>query len=153
MLCQSIAIAIIFASNTIVCHLKDLGEVTLNLSALPDIFEGRIVGGKPVDLEHYPFNTQFFNRGGLCSAIILTIKTALTAAHCFDINKNIGEMKLWAGIVLAEFTYNDVLTEVWRFIITVFYSRSLHVRPLRTTVRYLGFHNTRTLQRDNTFLQ
>lgn len=76
----------------IVCHLKDMGEVTTNWTAVLDELEDRIVGGVPTDLKRYPFNVQFFNRGGLCGGTILTSKAVLTAAHCFDHNRNIADM-------------------------------------------------------------
>ncbi|OWR49768.1 Transmembrane protease serine 11E [Danaus plexippus plexippus] len=58
--------------------------------------EKRIVGGSEAHLDQYPYNVQFYNLGGLCGGSILTKKIVLTAAHCFDSNKNLADMKIFS---------------------------------------------------------
>lgn len=60
-------------------------------------FGPKIVGGKEVDLEQYPFAVQFFNLGSLCGGAILNSWAVLTSAHCFDGNKDIDEMVVQIG--------------------------------------------------------
>ncbi|KAM3964807.1 cationic trypsin-3-like [Aphomia sociella] len=57
----------------------------------------KIVGGKPVPMEMFPFSVQFFNAGGLCGGTILNSWSILTAAHCFDINTDIHDMQVLVG--------------------------------------------------------
>lgn len=75
-------------------HLKDLGELRGNWSAYVEEVENRIAGGDPTTLTEYPFNVKFYNLGGMCGAVILSSKIVLTAAHCFDANRNIADMKI-----------------------------------------------------------
>lgn len=79
------------------CHLKDLGEVKRNWSHVLNNLEKRIIGGTNTSKYEHPFAVQFFNHGGLCGGSILTSKTMLTAAHCFDHNKNIDDMKIFSS--------------------------------------------------------
>lgn len=82
------------------CHLKDMGAMRVNLKEWMKTFEDRILGGENTTIEKYPFMVQFFNFGGLCSGSILTRKTVLTAAHCFDHNTNIAEMKIISSMYI-----------------------------------------------------
>lgn len=82
-------------------HLKDMGEVTVNWTAMFYELEDRIVGGEPTNLKRYPFNIQFFNYGGMCGGTILTSKTVMTAAHCFDHNQNIAEMTVLSSALVT----------------------------------------------------
>lgn len=66
-------------------------------STVLDILEGRIVGGKPVKMESFPFAVKFFNRGAMCSGTILNSWSVLTAAHCFDHSKDISNMIIVVG--------------------------------------------------------
>ncbi|CAH2067214.1 unnamed protein product, partial [Iphiclides podalirius] len=91
-----------------------MGEVTTNWTALLDNLEKRIVGGEPTDLKQYPFNVQFFNFGGLCGGTILTSKTVLTAAHCFDQNRNIADMTVVSNSRFI-FDLQASSHEVWEF--------------------------------------
>nr|XP_032529520.1 uncharacterized protein LOC116779374 [Danaus plexippus plexippus] len=77
-------------------HLKDLGESARNWNHVMMSMEKRIVGGSEAHLDQYPYNVQFYNLGGLCGGSILTKKIVLTAAHCFDSNKNLADMKIFS---------------------------------------------------------
>ncbi|XP_034840832.1 chymotrypsin-1-like [Maniola hyperantus] len=59
--------------------------------------EGKIVGGHPVKIESFPFSILFFNGGSICSGVILNSLSILTAAHCFQVNKNLEEMEIAIG--------------------------------------------------------
>ncbi|KAL0895041.1 hypothetical protein ABMA27_013508 [Loxostege sticticalis] len=54
--------------------------------------EGKIVGGRPVSLRQFPSACLFFNLGAQCAGTILNSWTILTAAHCFDKNKDDHQM-------------------------------------------------------------
>lgn len=60
-------------------------------------FEGLIVGGRPVDITAFPFAVMVFNRMNMCAGTILNRKLVMTAAHCFDFNKDIDDMRIQAG--------------------------------------------------------
>lgn len=62
-----------------------------------DGMEGKIVGGTPIPLSRMPYNVQIFNQGSMCAGTILNSWTILTAAHCFDISKDIAEMVVQVG--------------------------------------------------------
>lgn len=78
-------------------HLKDLGESARNWNHVMMSMEKRIVGGSEAHLDQYPYNVQFYNLGGLCGGSILSKKIVLTAAHCFDSNKNLADMKIFSS--------------------------------------------------------
>lgn len=84
--------------NHVISHLKDLGEASKNWTNVLKRLEKRIVGGKTVTKKKFPHAVQLFNFGGLCGGTILTSKTVLTAAHCFDENENLAEMLIFASI-------------------------------------------------------
>ncbi|XP_063359026.1 chymotrypsin-1-like [Cydia amplana] len=112
-------ITIYFQVNAVVCHIKDLGETKVDLLKA----EILIAGGKPADLESYPWNVQFLNSGGMCAASILTQKTVLTAGHCFDFNKNIGDMSILAASRYI-FDHHRQQHNVWDFRIHPDYNTS-----------------------------
>ncbi|CAK1602872.1 unnamed protein product [Parnassius mnemosyne] len=119
-----ILIILCFVLGCSLGHLKDMGEVTLNWTVEWGNLESKIVGGTPTDLKRYPFNVQFFNHGGMCGGTILTSKTVLTAAHCFDFNRNIASM-----IVLSNsrfvFDLKARSHEVWDYKIHEHYNETI----------------------------
>ncbi|CAK1550129.1 unnamed protein product [Leptosia nina] len=62
-----------------------------------DILEAKIVGGKPVKMESFPFTVKFFNQGALCAGTILNSWSVLSAAHCFDHSKDKTDMLIVVG--------------------------------------------------------
>ncbi|XP_072936594.1 chymotrypsin-1-like [Epargyreus clarus] len=106
------------------CHLKDLGEVTVNWTVVLHDLEKRIVGGTPTTLNQYPFNVQFFNFGGLCGGSILTSKVVLTAAHCFDHNTNIAEMRVISN---SRYIFDPEASshEVWDYVLHEHYNDTI----------------------------
>ncbi|KAG6463104.1 hypothetical protein O3G_MSEX013671 [Manduca sexta] len=78
--------------------------------------EGKIVGGEPVSLESFPFQVQIFNYGSMCSGSIINSWTVLTAAHCFDVNKNIHEMRVQAGSRYV-YDFNAKIYDVKTFVV------------------------------------
>nr|XP_026487135.1 trypsin delta-like [Vanessa tameamea] len=109
-------VLILFHARHLLSHLKDMGEVTRNWSDVLINLEKRIVGGSKATKNQYPFSVQFFNSGGLCGGSILTKKIVLTAAHCFDHNRNLIEMKIFSN---PRFAYDLQATahDVWDFMI------------------------------------
>lgn len=61
--------------------------------------EGKIVGGQAVPLERFPYTVQVFNYGAMCAGSIFSSWSVLTAAHCFENNKDVDEMELHVGKV------------------------------------------------------
>ncbi|XP_045760288.1 trypsin epsilon-like isoform X1 [Maniola jurtina] len=119
---KMIAVHFFLHTNYVECHLKDMGEVTrTNWTHILKAVESRIVGGAPASLELYPFMVQFYNRGGLCGGTILTSKTVMTAAHCFNHNKNLEEMKIFSSPRFT-FDFNARIHEVWNFAIHEHYN-------------------------------
>ncbi|XP_059046213.1 trypsin epsilon-like [Achroia grisella] len=109
----------------VMCHLKDMGELIYNWTASKEYeLVDRIDGGTEVDLKDYPFNVQFFNFGGMCSGTILTTKIVLTAAHCFDYNRNIAEMRILSN---CQFVYNckSTIHQIWDFILHEHYNETI----------------------------
>ncbi|KAM3964808.1 trypsin epsilon-like [Aphomia sociella] len=107
------------------CHLKDIGEVVFNWTAsLEYEIEHRIDGGTEVDLMNYPYNVKFFNFGGMCGGTILTTKIVLTAAHCFNYNRNIVEMRILSN---CQYIYGRKSTvhEIWDFIVHESYNHPI----------------------------
>ncbi|XP_061707980.1 trypsin epsilon-like [Cydia pomonella] len=60
-------------------------------------FESKIVGGHSVPIENFPFAVQVFNYGALCGGTVLSSWAILTAAHCFNNNKNVKDMHVRFG--------------------------------------------------------
>lgn len=60
-------------------------------------FEGRIVGGTPVNLNLFPHSAQVYNMGNMCAGSILNSWTVLTAAHCFDLHKDLDSIYIIVG--------------------------------------------------------
>lgn len=58
---------------------------------------GKIVGGSPVLMEHFPSMVQLYNLGNMCAGNILNSWTVLTSAHCFDLNQNVQEIVIQVG--------------------------------------------------------
>ncbi|XP_045536123.1 trypsin delta-like [Papilio machaon] len=118
-----VILCIFFVVNLVDGHLKDMGEVTVNWTAMFYELEDRIVGGEPTNLKRYPFNVQFFNYGGMCGGTILTSKTVMTAAHCFDHNRNIAEMTILSN---SRFIFDPQAHthEVWDFKVHEYYNTS-----------------------------
>ncbi|KAL4719925.1 hypothetical protein ACJJTC_018723 [Scirpophaga incertulas] len=59
--------------------------------------EGKLIGGKAVTIDKFPSSVQFFNQGNFCAGTILNSWTVMTAAHCFDFNKNVENMLIHVG--------------------------------------------------------
>ncbi|XP_031763803.2 trypsin epsilon-like isoform X1 [Galleria mellonella] len=122
---DKIAITLLISVESFVlCHLKDMGEAILNWTTLNEYeLEHRINGGTTVDLKDYPFNVQFFNYGGICGGTKLTTKIVLTAAHCFDFNKNKAEMRILSN---CQFIYGHKsnIHYIWDFIVHEHYNET-----------------------------
>lgn len=78
-----------------------MGESTRNWTNVLKNLEKRIIGGETTTKNLYPYYVQIFNYGGLCGGTILTSKAVLTAAHCFDHNKNLAEMQIFASMYVG----------------------------------------------------
>lgn len=59
--------------------------------------QGKIVGGIPVSFKKFPSTVLFLNLGAQCAGTIINSWTVLTAAHCFDINKDKENMEVEVG--------------------------------------------------------
>ncbi|XP_068620842.1 trypsin epsilon-like [Battus philenor] len=94
------------------------------MSRFPDEPESKIIGGEPISIESLPSAVQFFNFGSLCSGTIINSWSILTAAHCFDQNKDVYDMVIQVG---ARYTYdNDAeIHRVLEFIIHSNYSKEM----------------------------
>lgn len=55
------------------------------------------MGGNPADITDFPYMAMFFNANNMCGTVILNSKVTLTAAHCFDYNKDTTEMCIHTG--------------------------------------------------------
>ncbi|CAK1602870.1 unnamed protein product [Parnassius mnemosyne] len=107
------------------CLCVNINEVWRdNTSRSLDEVEGKIVGGKPIAIEKLPFAVQFYNFGNMCSGVILNSWSVLTAAHCFDNNKNIFDMVIEAGYRYM-FDYEADVYEVKDFVIHKNYSQAM----------------------------
>ncbi|KOB74739.1 Serine protease 1 [Operophtera brumata] len=82
---------------------------------------GKIVGGRPVLMKHFPSMVQLYNLGNMCAGNILNSWTVLTAAHCFDYNQNVKEIVIQ---VVLHHKYNETLNFACD-IAMVFLSRSI----------------------------
>lgn len=77
-----------------------IGGISTNKLTIKDVMEGKVVGGEPISLNQLPYSVQLFNQGSMCAGTILNSWSILTAAHCFDINKDIDEMIIQVGEIL-----------------------------------------------------
>ncbi|XP_063839198.1 trypsin alpha-3-like [Ostrinia nubilalis] len=85
--------------------------------------EGKIVGGKPVTRQQYPSACLFFNVGAQCAGTIINTWTILTAAHCFDDNKDKDQMVIeLESRYLYDFTAREY--DVSSFVIHENYNKS-----------------------------
>ncbi|XP_041970057.1 trypsin epsilon-like [Aricia agestis] len=119
MQCRSfvvILLGLVLCVHFSVCILKkNVAKSNPSVSRLYPI-EKRVIGGIPTSLNQYPFTVQFINLGALCGGSILSKKTVLTAAHCFDLNQDKEEMIIVAN---ARFVmdYRGIKYEVWDYIV------------------------------------
>lgn len=88
---------------------------------------GKIVGGSPVLMEHFPSMVQLYNLGNMCAGNILNSWTVLTSAHCFDLNQNVQEIVIQVG---------------WYFNYKVFI-KIIYLRILRETKKQINEINIR----------
>ncbi|XP_045512977.1 chymotrypsin-1-like [Pieris brassicae] len=95
---------------------------SVNPDSVLDNLEGKIVGGKPVKMESFPFSVKFFNHGAMCSGTILNSWSILTAAHCFDHSKDIDEMLIVVGSRYA-YDHSAATYEVLRYLIHEDYNK------------------------------
>ncbi|CAH0726050.1 unnamed protein product, partial [Brenthis ino] len=91
-----------------------MGESSRNWTNVLKNLEKRIIGGETTTKKLYPYYVQIFNYGGLCGGTILTSKAVLTAAHCFDHNKNLAEMQIFANPRFL-FDLQAISHQVWDF--------------------------------------
>lgn len=69
-------------------------------SLLPEV-EGKVIEGEPISIERLPSAAQFFNFGNMCSGTIINSWSVLTAAHCFDHNREVSDMVIQIGKVFV----------------------------------------------------
>ncbi|KPJ12276.1 Hypodermin-A [Papilio machaon] len=89
-----------------------------------DHSEGKIIGGEPIKIENLPSAVQFFNLGSLCSGSIINSWSILTAAHCFDNNKDIYSMVIQFGARYI-YDYDGEVRRVSDFVIHSNYSKAM----------------------------
>ncbi|XP_013133437.1 PREDICTED: trypsin-like [Papilio polytes] len=100
------------------------GRSGVKPSRFPDHSEGKIIGGEPIKIENLPSAVQFFNFGSLCSGSIINSWSILTAAHCFDNNKDIFNMVIQFGARYI-YDYDGEIREVSDFVIHSNYSKAM----------------------------
>ncbi|XP_028157529.1 serine protease 52-like [Ostrinia furnacalis] len=133
--------------DLLLCHLKDLGEKNDTMSVLFQEFEDRVLGGESTTLHEYPFNVQFFNYGGMCGGSILTRKTVLTAAHCFDHNKNVAEMTVISNSLYIRHARTSRRHPVWDFVIHEKYDDPIkYANDMAMIIIHDVFNLTETVQ-------
>ncbi|XP_072936595.1 trypsin epsilon-like [Epargyreus clarus] len=87
-------------------------------------FDNRIVGGEPVPVEMFPASVKFYNFGAFCSGTIINSWCVLTAAHCFDNNKEVYDMMIEVGARYTHDSGGDVY-EVLKYVIHEDYNKTI----------------------------
>ncbi|XP_026757108.2 trypsin epsilon-like [Galleria mellonella] len=85
--------------------------------------QGKIVGGKAVNMEMFPTSVQFFNVGAMCGGTILNSWSVLTAAHCFDVNTDVNDMVVQVGSRYF-YDFNAKSHDIFSFAIHERYNKS-----------------------------